>query len=322
MKKEKDFEEIADFFYQKASDRIRQKVENCNLRYIDILYPDPKQISRIINNNRQRNNPYLINDSALECYYKPEDEESHITCGLVPMLDFNSKEEVLWGTDDEIRTYLHDLFNLLWNEVCINRKRINSELYLCDFIPYAKYSTYWKILFESDTINDPRFSFVKNSEIIQVLETESSDFTRCSNDEYNNRILNFPALFFDIKEDTVIENIDSARNDALDYLYGKCEEDFLRTFKEFTEENDSFHMLNNTIKNDLIEKRFLPLMDKYKPDESSLGLRVKNLIFEDLSYCAALFCKRNIENPKYRKELINASSAYIIRLEHIQNSLV
>lgn len=135
-------------------------------------------------------------------------------------------------------------------------------------------------------------------------------------------MLNYPALFFGIKEDTVIKNIDSARDGALDYLYGKCEEEFLKTFKEFTKENDSFHMLNNTIKNDLIEKRFLPLMDKYKPDESSLGLRVKNLIFEDLSYCATLFCKHNIENPKYRKELIKASSAYIIRLEHIQNNLV
>ena len=81
-------------------------------------------------------------------------------------------------------------------------------------------------------------------------------------------------------------------------------------------------MLNNKIKNDLIEKRFLPLIEKYKPDESSLGLRVKNLIFEDLSYCATLFCKHNIENPKYRKELIKASSAYIIRLEHIQNNLI
>ena len=34
MKKEKDYEHIADFFYRKASARIRQEVENSNLRYV------------------------------------------------------------------------------------------------------------------------------------------------------------------------------------------------------------------------------------------------------------------------------------------------
>lgn len=80
-------------------------------------------------------------------------------------------------------------------------------------------------------------------------------------------------------------------------------------------------MLNNTIANDLIEKRFLPLIKKYKPDASSLGLRVKNLIYEDLSYCATLVYKRNINNPDYRKQLTNASSDYIISLEKIQKDL-
>lgn len=321
MKKEKDFENIADFFYKKASDRIKHKVKDSNLRHVDILYPDPKQISRIINNNRQRNNPYLINDSALESSYKLEDIEKFIPCGLVPNLNFNSKKEVLWGTDVEICSYIHDLFMLLWNEVCINRKRIDSELYLCDYIPYAKYSTYWKILFESDSINDPRFSFVKYSKIMPDSEIETSNFIRYPNEEYSNRVLNFPALFFGIKENTVIENIDSARDDALEFFYNRCKEDFFTVFIEFAEKNDSFHMLNNKIKNDLVENRFLPLMEKFKPDASSLGLRVKNLIYEDLSFCASLVCNRSIDNPDYRKQLISASSDYIIRLEKIQSAL-
>lgn len=131
-------------------------------------------------------------------------------------------------------------------------------------------------------------------------------------------MLNFPALFFGIKEDTVIENIDSARDDALEFFYNRCKKDFLSDFIDFANKNNSFHMLNNTIKNDLVENRFLPMMKKFMPDASSLGLRVKNLIFEDLSYCAALVCNRNIDNPEYRKQLINASSDYILRLEDIQ----
>lgn len=321
MKKKKDYENIADFFYQKASDRIRQKVENCNLRYVDILYPDPKQISRIINNNRQRNNPYLINDSALECSYKLEDEEEYTPCGLVPNLSFNSKQEALWGTDDEIRAYIHDLFVLLWNEVCIDRKRIDSELYLCDYIPYAKYSTYWKILFESDTINDPRFSFVKYSDIIQDSTIEDPNYIPFSDEESNNRMLNFPTLLFGIKEDTIIENIDSARDDALEFFYHRCEDNFLKGFIKFAENNNSFHMLNNKIRDELVEKMFLPLMEKYKPDASSLGLRVKDLIFEDLSYCAVLVYNRKIDNADYRRQLINASSNYILQLEKIQSSI-
>lgn len=297
MPKDNKYDALAEFFYRKASARVKIKVEKSNLKHKEILYPDPKQISRIINNNRQRNNKFLINDSALETSYVDENNKS-VSTGLIPSLPFNSPKEVLWGTDKEITEYLHDLFTLLWDEVCVRNKLIDSDFYLYDYVPYAKYSTYWKILFESDTINDPRFSFV----------------------EYDGKMLNFPARFFGIKEDTVIENIDSARSEALEFLYARCKDDLFKSFIEFTEENDSFHMLNNRIKSGLIEKRFLPLMEKYKPDASSLGLRVKDLILEDLSYCAALVCNRSIDNPDYRKQLINASSDYILRLEKIQLS--
>ena len=59
-------------------------------------------------------------------------------------------------------------------------------------------------------------------------------------------------------------------------------------------------------------------MKKYRPDKSSLGLRVKTLISEDLSYCAAIYCNRIIDNPDYIKKLINASNEYICKLEDIQ----
>lgn len=292
----KEYETIAEFFYKKASDRVRQKVKESNLKHIDILYPDHKQISRIINNNRHRNNPYLINDSALNTSYVDDETQKYISCGLVPKLDFNSVKEVLWGTDEEINSYIHDLFLLLWEEVCVNNKRIDSELYLCDFVPYAKYSTYWNILFESSTFNDPRFSFV----------------------EYEGIMLNFPALFFGIKEDTVIENIDSARANALNYLYYRCKNAFLSEFINYANTTFSFHMLNKSLKNELIECKFIPMLEHFKPDASSLGIRVKNLILEDLSYSASLFINRQIDNPIYRQMLINASENYICRLEEIQ----
>ena len=297
--KEKVYEDIAEFFYKKASARVKIKVDERKLKHKEILYPDPKQISRIINNNRQRNNKFLINNSALETSYIDGNNKS-VPSGLIPSLGFNSPKEVLWGKNEEIADYIHDLFMLLWEKVCVQDNRIDSDFYLCDYVLYAKYITYWRILFEFATINDPRFSF----------------------EEYNGKILNFPSLFFGIKEDTVIKNIDSARNDALEYFYNRFKDDFFTNFIDFTEKNDSFHMLNNRIKDDLVEKRFLPLIEKYRPDASSLGLRVKDLILEDLSYCAALVCKRNIDNPEYRQKLISASSDYIMQLEEIQRALI
>lgn len=294
----KPYESIAEFFYKRASKRIRERINKYNLKHIEIC-PDHKQISRIINNKRTKNNPYLINDAVLQSSYKNDETGKHVTCGLISKLKFKSAKEVLWGTKTEIACYMHELFILLWDEICVQDNLIDTDFYLCDYIPYAKYSTYWKILFESDR-NDSRFSFEK----------------------YNDKMLNFPAIFFGIKEDDVIENIDSTRKEAFEFLYKRCKDSFYSVFTDFANKNESFHMLNKIIKTELVEKRFIPLIEKYKPDASSLGLRVKNLIYEDLSYSASLIFHRNIDNPKFRQELIDASSNYIHKLESIQKSIL
>lgn len=296
----KEYQTIAEFFYQKASDRVKKRVTESKLTYAEILPPDPKQISRIVNNKPVRNNPYLINNSALQTTYVGDGIGEMIPCGLIPSLNFNSEKDVLWGTDEEITNYISELFYLLWNEVCLKSTQFDSELYLCDYIPYAKYSTYWKIFFDNDTINDPRFSFA----------------------EYNGKMLNFPAMFFGIREDTVIKNIDSARNEALIFLYNKCKKTFLSEFITFANATTSFHMLNKTIKNVLVEKTFLPMLEKYRPNSSSLGLRVRNLIYDDLSYNACLVSNRQIENAEYIRHLVKASQDYILQLEEIQNRII
>lgn len=326
--RKKEYESIAEFFYKKASARIKKAVEESGLNHVDIFRPDPKQISRIVNNNRQRNNPFLINDSVLDTSYENDETGDKISCGLIHNLNFASKKDILWGTENEIQSYIYELFLLLWNEVCINRKLIDSEMYLCDYVPYAKYRTYWRILFEPDTIkdpdtlNDPRFSFIKCGKPAQASAPRPPKYKNLSEDEYNNRMFNFPAIFFCIKEDTVIENIGSAKEEAFEFFYENCKEDFLAVFSEFAKKNESFHMLNNIIRDDLVKKRFLPLMEKYKPNTSSLGFRVEKLIYDDLSYSAALICNHNIDNISYRKSLIKASSEYIYQLEKIQLSQI
>ena len=77
-------------------------------------------------------------------------------------------------------------------------------------------------------------------------------------------------------------------------------------------------MLDKIIKKELIQNRFIPLLEKYKPGNSSLGLRVRNLINEDLSYMAVITLGHEEDNMAYRKMLLNASSDYILKLERIQ----
>lgn len=277
---------IIEFFYVRASRRIKNRIEQSGLKQYEIYKPDTKQISRIINNVKTKNNPYLICDAVLENRYKAEDTGRYIPCGLlnVKELHFSSKKEILWGTDEEIDSYILKLFELLWEEVSIDNSPydINRELFLFDYVPYAKYSSYWKILFSK-----------------------------------NNQ---YPAIYYGMYEDTVVENIDSAREEAFLFLYKKCQAEFLNLFKEFANSTLSFHKITKIFKNGFIENMFIPMLKRYTPNSSSLGLRVRELIFADLSHSAELIHNEMTDNRAYKKNLIRASSDYIIKLENIQKN--
>lgn len=285
---------ITEFFYQKLSDRVRTKIDNTmpKLTYRDIYIKDPSLISRICKNQKTKNNPYLICDAVLYSSAKNIKTGSYVESGLIPILNFNSAQEVLWGNCEEINSYLFDLFKLLWNEIAeenipnqnkapeeLKPDRIDKELFLCDYIPYAKYSTYWNILFNPQNI--------------------------------------FPAIAYGIYEDTVIANIDSAREYAFRFLYDKCKNNFAEIFINFTNQTDTFHKIDQALEKSFIEDLFLPMLRKFKPGDNSLGLRVKMLIEKDLSLCAPLVCIKGLES-KYYSKLINASSEYILALEKIQ----
>lgn len=273
--------QIEEFFYSRASARIKERVENSALSHSRIYKPDHKQISRIINNKRTPNNPFLICDAVIENYYQDDETGTSIACGLLhtPELKFHSIKEILWGTEKEISSYLPELFILLWEEVSASPKyQIDTESYLCDFVPYAKDSGYWDVFLSPTNI--------------------------------------YPALFYGIREDTIIGDIDLARENAIIFLYNKCKDDFKTLFEKFTEEQKSFHMFKNIVKKDLLENLFIKMLKKYEPDSSSLGLRVRDLIKSDLSHCAEQVV--STEKDPFYTALIHASQAYILALEKIQ----
>ena len=120
------------------------------------------------------------------------------------------------------------------------------------------------------------------------------------------------------REDTIIEEIDDSKNKALLFLYRNCKSDFQTFFQSFTEEQISYHKLDKTIKERLLPE-FVNVLKTHKPNASSLGLRVRDLINADLSHCASMV-ENNGFQPYYM-QLNSASSTYILELEKIQQSL-
>lgn len=270
---------IMDFFYERASKRIKGKINSSNLNHSKIYSRDYKQISWIINNKRTKNNRFLITNAVLY-----NTDESGKAIGLLPMLEFKSKQEILWGTKEEISEYLPDLFELLWNEITKenNDYQIDKNLFLCDYVPYAKYNTYWDILFSKNNI--------------------------------------YPAIAYGIREDDIIENYDNAEREAFKFLYNKCKDDFSKIFNAFIDKTTSFNKIDKVFQKSFIEKLFIPMLNKFKPDGNSLGLRVKNLIECDLSHCASLIYENSSTRNEYFFKLNRASSTYILALEDIQKS--
>lgn len=202
-------------------------------------------------------------------------------------LGFGIIQDVLWGTAAEINKYAKELFTIIFDDLLDNQSELDFSLedILCDYVPYSKDLTYWNLLFSN-----------RNS---------------------------FPALFFGIREDTVLKNIDGDREKSLLYLYSKCKYKYIAALNSFTSETDTFTKIDKVFLNDFVYKRFIPILKKHILNETSLGLRVKNLIIADLSHVPELITKsKNINEQKYYRQLINASSEYILKLENIQADIM
>lgn len=280
---------IMEFFYERISIRVREAVNKSGLRQEDI-HSNQKLISKIINNKRDRHNRFLVIDSVFYCDIIDEETGERTSGGLLGIkeLGFKNEKEILWGTDDEINNYLFELFEHLLLEVFTdpnpfivstepNPYNLDIEKYLCEHVPYAIYSTYWKI-------------FSKNI---------------------------YPAVFYGMSEDTVIENLYPARDESIRLIYNRCSESFRNDFFSFIKDIVSFRGIDKLFKTSFIDEKFVPLIRNNPPHPASLGLRVQQLILDDLSHTASLVAGNKEENDKYTKALIHASLQYVLALEEI-----
>ena len=281
-------ETVMEFFYERASKRIKEKVEKSGKKHAEIYINDPKQISRIINNRRTRINRFLITDAIISSTTKKDDETKYIKTGLLHELDFKTEKEILWGDDEEIKAYLPDLFKLLWDELPDkdSEYHIDKNFILCDYVPYAENRTYWDLLFSPEN--------------------------------------KYPAFLYGISEDNIVNNYEKVEQEAFDYLYSKCAKHFEEKFDDFSSKTKSFHKINKVFKENFIDTAFTNLIKQNMPDEYSLGVRVRRLIENDLSQTANLIYmhKENGSIDEIKRALINASSSYVLKLKEIQKNML
>ena len=267
-----------EFIYEKCSTRIQAAITDSGLSLSKIYKSDPKILSAIQTNNRTKRNPYLVPDRVFD---DPANDD-----GLLKKLHFKTRQDVLWGTTQEIKSYAEELFFIILSDLQEHQSELDFSIedILCDYIPYAKCSSYWKLLFNE-----------------------------------NNT---FAAILYGVFEDSVIENIEPSWNGAIRFLYKKCEIDYLSELTTFTQQTTSFHGIDKVLYDNFICAKLAPILKKHIPDENSLGIRVKDLIIADLSHVAKLMTgteKEGLED--YHRTLNSASSKYIVALEKLQAKL-
>lgn len=112
---------------------------------------------------------------------------------------------------------------------------------------------------------------------------------------------------------------------AIHHLYHKThfEDSFKDIFLSFTRKYNDYTHIDDRLCKDFLPL-FLSLIEKYKPSSNSLGLRVKTLIETDIVKAIVQieahnsnsdFCATN--EYHLNKEIIRASSQYIVELEKI-----
>lgn len=278
-------EHTTNFIFEKCSERISNKYHEKKVRYIDIYPSDESIICRIIKNSRSKNNRYLLTDKVMR--------DSSNQYGIIPILGFKNEYEVLWGTNEEFQSNLLHIFRrIIYDLSDMPDYGINIDTILCDYVSFAKYSTYAKCILPSLRAHLPIMPY------------------------------------YGIYPEDIGSNLVNAKNSAIDFLYSKpnFKKEFNESFSKFTQSTLTYTKIDKAIVKRFVQPHLIPLLKKYAPSGDSLGLRVKNIIEHDLSQSKDLILayeeNRTLLNSEYKKALINASSSYVVKLEEIQKSFI
>lgn len=279
-------EKTTELLYQLCADRVKNKIKDSDLTLEQIYPNDPKLISRIQNNKRYNGNRFLLTDTVI--MPSEPDENAHSNIGLVPLL-FKSKDELLWGTVEEFTQNLYPIFESIILDLLDASSEIEIDInyILSDYVPYAENYAYWHLLYECDN--------------------------------------KYPAILYGISEDKITNNREKLLSKAIKFLYKKCNDSFFTIFINFTVSVRSYKKLDSVLYKEFIIPLFIPMLKKYIPTSSSLGIRARELILSDLSSAPKLILEQEVLPKSYQayyRILNNASSAYILKLAKAQKLLI
>lgn len=259
--------------YENCAERIRNRIKEKNVTHKYVYESDPKIISRIINCDiSEKRNPYLIQDAVL---YE-----------ITQKLEFNNKQEVLWGTHGEIEYNLIIIFQRIILDILSSQNDLKPQIddILCTYVPYARYSAYQHILFETKP------------------PTPILDFS----------------LIYDIDEPGMKMTIDAKVSEAIGHLFSLCEKEFKKKYFHFTNKMETFSKWDKKMAMWIAED-FLDIIKPYTPRADSLGMRIKRLLISDYSLVANAFLRDALspQNIEPLKELISVTEKYVAKLEKI-----
>ena len=284
------FKKTIFFFYSACIKRVNDSRLEKKLKQIEVCNTEDRAlVSNFFNGNCTKNNPYLISKKLMgynkdwKSFATGEDGEY---IGILHKLNFNSVKEILWGTDEEIENYLQTLYLLIMEELPKNCPEyyLDWEYVLFDYVPYSKYKTLY------DIKNDLKISLLDTYGINDEEVCEAKIFIHQIN-----------AMIMLLEKE-------------------KFKSDFKEIFIDFAIKQKSFTHIDKKFEEDFIIPKFIPLLKKYKPKhENSLGLRVRDLLNNDLRCVPELISLKHSEKPHddINRMLNSATSRYITELEKI-----
>jgi hypothetical protein len=274
-----------DLIYKNCSRRIDEKIreknkeksKNKNISHRKLYPPNPKIIGRILRCETDKRNPYLIQYAVL--------------CEVRDKLDFDSNQEILWGSHEEIALNLPLIFQQLILDLLSPSSEYKDEIdnILCRYVPYARYSAYYHLLFESES-PIPGFH---------------------------------PSDFYNVNEFEAKMNIDAMADKAIVHLFSLCKDNFFELFLTFTDSHDTFKFWDDEIKK-WVNEYFIKMLECYTPTSNALGTRIRNIINSDYLYIPSIDSITNQSNPNAQsmKDLLSATEKYIQELEKIQANCI
>lgn len=261
------YNNVLEFFYKKMSDRVRENLYIVNenrkknhkspIRYIDISNTQNEVVGFIIKNKKNYNkNRYLIPDKIAE--------------GMVKNLDFKNKNEIIWGSKYEIKSYSCDLFINIVNDITDNNK--GTDLY--DKLEAILEDYYYYALI--------KFSLSFQIEMNIFLEYTSFE-----------PYLSKRFMMFD-------DDLSISKLEAILRLYYFIQDDFLKSLYNLSDGIDTTSKFENTITN-YIENDFMKLLDEYEFNNIP-GHDLHNIMLDGLK-----FVKNNLTIDNFKKNINNAT---------------